>query len=114
MLDMLLVISDGFGSFFGTLRDVDAISPDRVPMIGIISILGGLILTRYTGSLGSLTVPINSSALFIGAMLSNWLLQNVTWTVSSPIEAPLFLSIIGMTLASFCMMWWLQGDSMRS
>lgn len=111
---MLLVISDSFGTVFGTLRDVDAISPDRVPLIGVFSILGGLILTRYTGSLGTLTVPINASALFIGAMLSNWLLQNVKWTVSTPIEAPLFLSMIGMTAASFCMMWWLQDGSVKS
>lgn len=114
MLDFVLVILDTLWSAFGSLRDVDAISPDRVPLIGVFSILGGLVLTRYTGSLGSLTVPINASALFIGAMLSNWLLQNIRWTVSSPIEAPLFLSMIGMTLAAFCMMWWLQGDRLRS
>jgi hypothetical protein len=33
--------------------------------------------------------------------------------IESTVEAPLVFSMIGMTLASFCMMWWLQRDGLH-
>lgn len=113
MLELLLTTTDFFSSIFGTLRDVDSLSPELVPMIGIFSVVGAVILTRFTGSIGNLTLPINCSALFIGAMTSNWLLQNVKLPVSNAVDGPLFVSVIGMSVASFCMMWWMQGDALR-
>lgn len=112
MHELLYVISDIFG-FFDHLRDVDAISPDLVPLIAVFSGAGALILTRFTGTMGSFTLLINGSALFIGAMFTNWLLQQVRLPVHSPIEGPLFMSIIGMTLASVPMLWWLQSGSYK-
>ena len=113
MQELLYVISDIFG-FFEHLKDVDAISPDLVPLIAVFSGVAALILTRFTGTLGSLTLLINGSALFIGAMFTNWLLQHVKLPVHSPIEGPLFMSIIGMILASAPMLWWLHnGEAKR-
>jgi hypothetical protein len=110
MQDLLYVFSE----FFGTLRDVDAISPHLVLLIGIFSAAGALILTRFTGTLGGMSLLINGSALFIGAILTNWLFQHVKLPVNSPIEGPLFMSLIGMTLASAPMLWWMQGDGARN
>ena len=100
-------------SFFGNPRDYASLSPDLLPLTGLFAVIGGVILTKFTGSFGNLTLPMNISALFIGAMTSNWFLKNVDLPVSSTIEAPLMVSMIGMTLASLLMMWWLQGDAVR-
>lgn len=100
-------------TIFGNLRDYESLSPDLLPLMIMFSIAGGLILSKFTGSIGTLTLPINASALFIGAMMSNWLMQNVNLPIESTIEAPLFFSMAGMTLASFCMMWWLQRDGLH-
>ena len=109
MEDLLLSISSIF-SIFGSLKDIDSLPPELLPLTIMFSSAGALILTRFTGNLGGLTLPVNASALFIGAMLSNWLLQNIKLPLESAVEAPLAVSLVGMTLASFAMIWWLQGD----
>lgn len=101
-------------TIFGNLRDYESLSPDLLPLMIMFSVGGGLILSKFTGSFGSLTMPINCSALFIGAMTANWLLQNVKLPIESSIEAPMVFSMIGMTLASLCMMWFLQRDGLRN
>lgn len=100
-------------TIFGNLRDYQSLSPDLLPLTGLFALVGGLILTKFTGSIGNLTLPINVSALFIGAMTSNWLMQNFELPLGSAVEAPLAMSMIGMTLSSLAMLWWLQGDSVR-
>jgi uncharacterized membrane protein YhhN len=100
-------------TIFGNLRDYESLSPDLLPLMIMFSVAGGVILSKFTGSIGNLTMPINCSALFIGAMTSNWLMQNVKLPIESTVEAPLVFSMIGMTLASFCMMWWLQRDGLH-
>ena len=100
-------------SFFGNPRDYASLSPDLLPLTALFALIGGLILTKFTGSFGNLTLPMNISALFIGAMASNWVLKTVKLPVESTIEAPLMVSMLGMTFASFCMLWWLQGDAVR-
>ena len=98
---------------FGDLRDYQSLSPDILPLTGLFALVGGLILTKFTGSIGNLTLPINCSALFIGAMTTNWLFQNIKLPLDSVVEAPMAVSMIGMTIASLCMLWWLQSDSVR-
>ena len=100
-------------SFFGNPRDYASLSPDLLPLTALFALLGGVILTKFTGSFGSLALPMNCSALFIGAMGSNVALQNVKLPVGAAIEAPLMASMVGMTLASLALLWWLQGDSVR-
>lgn len=100
-------------SFFGNPRDYASLSPDLMPLTAMFALIGGVILTRFTGSFGNLTLPMNISALFIGAMSSNWVLKNVRLPVESTIEAPLMVSMLGMTIASLMMIWWIQGDAVR-
>ncbi len=100
-------------SFFGNPRDYASLSPDLMPLTAMFAVIGGVILTRFTGSFGNLTLPMNISALFIGAMSSNSLLKHVRLPVESTVEAPMLASMIGMTLASLAMIWWLQGDAVR-
>jgi uncharacterized membrane protein YhhN len=100
-------------SFFGNPRDYASLSPDLLPLTALFALIGGLILTKFTGSFGNLTMPVNCSALFIGAMTANSFLKDVKLPVGSTIEAPLMISMIGMTIASLAMLWWLQGDAVR-
>lgn len=100
-------------SFFGNPRDYASLSPDLMPLTAMFAVIGGLILTKFTGSFGNLTLPVNCSALFIGAMGSNWMMKNVDLPIELTIEAPMMVSMIGMTLASLMMLWWLQGDAVR-
>ena len=100
-------------SFFGNPRDYASLSPDLLPLTALFAPPAGVILTKFTGSFGNLTLPMNISALFIGAMSSNWMLKNVKLPVESTIEAPLMVSMIGMTIASLLMIWWIQGDAVR-
>lgn len=109
MEDLLYSIS----SLFGTLKDFDSLSPDLLPLTGLFSGSGALILSKFTGSIGGLTLPINCSALFLGAMGANWLLQNVKLPVEGTVEAPLLISMLGMTVAACAMMWWMQDKSRR-
>ena len=101
-------------SFFGNPRDFASLSPDLLPLTALFAVLGGVILTKFTGSFGNLTLPMNCSALFLGAMGSNSILKNFKLPVEATIEAPMLASMVGMTLASFCMMWWLQRDGLHS
>jgi hypothetical protein len=41
------------------------------------------------------------------------MLKNVELPVSSTVEAPMLVSMLGMTIASLLMLWWLQGDAVR-
>jgi len=100
-------------SFFGNPRDYASLSPDLMPLTALFAVIGGVILTKFTGSFGNLTLPMNVSALFIGAMTSNAFLKDIKLPVESTIEAPLMISMIGMTIASLTMIWWLQGDAVR-
>lgn len=109
MEELLYSISN----IFGTLKDFDSLSPELLPLTSLFSGGGALILTKFTGTVGSLTLPLNYSAMFIGAMVSNWLLQNLKLPLESAIEAPLLVSMIGMMIASCFMLWWLQGDNVR-
>lgn len=79
----------------------------------IFAAAGALILTRFTGTIGALTIPLNFSALYIGANISNGLLQNIKLPIDRTVELPMLVTVAGMTLASFAMLWWLQGDSVR-
>ena len=106
-------MQDLFLTFFGNLRDYESLSPQLLPLTGLFATMGGLILTRHTGSIGNATLPLNVSALFIGAMLANWLAQNVKLPLESTVETPLVMSLVGMTLAALLMLRWLQGNAVR-
>ena len=101
-------------TIFGNVRDLQSLTPDILPLTGLFALVGGLILSRFTGSIGNLTLPINCSALFIGAMTANWLTQNFKLPLDSAVEAPLAVSMVGMIVSSLGMLWWLQGDGLRN
>ena len=90
------------------------VSSEALPIAIICCLLGALILTKFTGSLGNLTVAVNFSALFIGAVTSNWLFTGVDLQIDKMVAQPVLVSSVGMTFASLVMMSWLQRDGMKS
>lgn len=90
---------------------VGVIPSDQLPLPYLCSGLGAPILGKFTGSLGAITMPLNYSALFIGAMLSNSLLHGIDLPVDHALLQPLLVSMAGMLVGAFCMMWWLRDDN---
>jgi hypothetical protein len=86
---------------------------ESLPLSTVSCGVGALILTKFTGSLGALTVPVNYSALFIGAVFSNWLLHGLDLPIDKLTAQPLLITLSGMTIAAFSMMYWLQREGVR-
>lgn len=106
-------MNDLIFAIFGNVRDHQSLSPDLLPLTIFFAVVGGVILSKFTGSIGNLTLPINSSALFIGAMGANWLTANLKLPLDPTLEAPMAMSLVGMTVVSFLMLVYIQGDSVR-
>lgn len=106
-------MNDLIFAIFGNVRDYQSLSPGLLPLTIFFAVVGGFILSKFTGNIGSLTMPINCSALFIGAMGSNWLTANIKLPLESTIEAPMLVSLAGMSIVSFLMLIYIQGDSLR-
>lgn len=86
---------------------------DALPLSYVCSGAGAYILGKFTGSIGSLTVPLNCSALFIGAITANWLLAGIDLPMDHSLDQPLLVSLLGMLVSAFFMMWWFKGESVH-
>lgn len=106
-------MNDLIFTIFGNVRDHQSLAPDLLPLTIFFAVTGGLILSKFTGSIGNLTLPINASALFIGAMAANRMTAGLKLPLDSTLEAPMVMSLIGMTIVSFLMLVYVQGDSVR-
>ncbi len=84
---------------------------DALPLSYVCSGAGAYILGKFTGSIGSLTVPLNCSALFIGAITANWLLAGLDLPMDQNLDQPLLVSILGMLVGAFFMMWWFKAEA---
>jgi len=89
-------------------------SSEDLPLAVVCCVLGAFVLTRFTGSLGSITVPVNYSALFIGVTVANWALHGLDLPVDKMVAQPVLIALIGMTVASFFMMTWLKRDGWKT
>ena len=85
--------------------------PEALPFPYICSVLGAMVLGKFTGNLGSLTLVVNATALFFGAMLSSWLLRGIELPMDHAVHQPLLVSMIGMVAGALAMMWFLRSDN---
>jgi hypothetical protein len=111
---MLEQILFGIQSSVPAAGDFGQVSSEELPLAVICCLLGALILTKFTGTLGNLTIAVNFSALFIGVITANWLFQGVDMHIDKVVAQPVIISVLGMTFASLIMMGWLQRDGMKS
>lgn len=110
---MLSEVVYSINAFFTTIPNLGDLPSESVPLSVVFSLAGALILGRFTGNMGTLTFPINFSAVFIGTTMSNWLLGGIKFEAADPIQGPMLVSMAGMVLASLLMMRWLQSDRAR-
>ena len=92
----------------------ESLPPEALPLPYLCSILGALVLGRFTGDFGNLTMALNCSALFLGAMGSTWLLQGLDLPMDRAVHQPLLVAMIGMLVSAFAMMWWLRRDNLHT
>ncbi|MBC8036762.1 MAG: hypothetical protein H7X89_06060 [Rhizobiales bacterium] len=88
--------------------------PEALLLPYLCSVLGALVLGKFTGNLGHLTLPVNCLALFLGAMASTWLLHGIDLPMDHAVHQPLLVSMLGMMAGAFAMMWWLRRDNVHS
>ena len=105
--DILYTISN----LFPSMPHVGNVPAEALPISTISSGAGALILGKFTGSLGGVTLPLNYSALFIGALVSNWIFGGIDLHLTHVIEQPMLVTMGGMTIAAMMMMWWFQNEA---
>jgi hypothetical protein len=88
-------------------------APSVLPLSYICSGVGGLILSRFTGNIGNLTIPLNCAALLIGATVANALTKGVDLPIDHQVQQPMLVSLSGMLAAALLMMLWNRRSSMR-
>ena len=108
--DILFQIS----SFIPSAPGQASLPPESLPLSYICSGLGAIVLGKFTGSIGAITMPLNTAALFIGVILANWLLGGIDLPMDHQLQQPLLVTLIGMMLAAFAMMWWLKNETAYS
>jgi hypothetical protein len=110
MEELITAIGNGFGildhlSFLPGPSDLLALAPEKVSIAAIFSGAGSVILGKFTGSVGYLTMPANYSALFIGAVLANWAFEGIRIPmVDATMQTPMILTFAGMTVSALAML----------
>lgn len=80
-------------------------SGEALMMSVIFSAAGALVLGRFTGTIGHLTVPLNFSALFIGTGVTNILLAGIDIPAIHYQQEILLYTLLGLIAGSFIMLW---------
>jgi hypothetical protein len=95
---------------FSEIIHLSFLPPESVSMSSLFSGAGAVILGKFTGSVGGLTMPLNYSAMFIGAVAANWLLGGIHLPMDQQIQQPMLITLGGMLIGAFAMMWWMQSE----
>ncbi len=95
---------------FSDLFNSSVLPPESVSMSSLFSSAGAVILGKFTGSVGGLTMPLNYSAMFIGAIAANWFLGGIDLPMDHALQQPMLITLGGMLIGAFAMLWWMQSD----
>ena len=101
-------------NLFSFTPDIGSVVDQQLPLSTVFAGLGALVLGKFTGAIGGLTLPLNYSVLFIGAYLSNMLLHGLDLPIDRAVQQPMLISMIGMLAGAFFMMWWVQSDRLHA
>ncbi len=110
MEELVNALANGFGvldhlSFLPNPSDLLSMAPEKVSIAAIFSGAGSVILGKFTGTVGYLTLPMNYCALFVGALLSNWAFAGVRIPMlDATLQIPMLLTIAGMTVTALAVM----------
>ena len=85
-------------------------SNDALLMSVLFSAAGSVLLAKFTGTIGHLTIPLNFSALFIGTGLANILLDGIDIPAIQYEQEVMLFTLIGLILGSFTMLWFIRPE----
>lgn len=80
-------------------------SGEALMMSVLFSAAGAVLLAKFTGTIGHLTIPLNFSALFVGAGLTNILLAGIDVPTIQYQQEVLLFTLLGLITGSFGMLW---------
>lgn len=84
------------------------VRPEAMSLSILFSGAGAVILEKFTGSVGALTMPMNYAALFVGALMANWAFSGLHLPMDQQLQQPMLITLGGMLIGSFSMLWWLR------
>ncbi len=102
-----------YSSLSNTLEHLVRLDMSREALIASLffSIAGAFLLAKFTGTIGHLTLPLNFSALFIGAGLANIIFAGIDIPAIQYEQEVLVFTILGMVSGSFAMLWVVRPES---
>jgi hypothetical protein len=116
MQELVNAISSGFGlldllSMLPHSVSQFELAPEKVSIAAVLSGAGSVILGKFTGSVGYITMPVNYCALFIGSLVSNWIFQGIHIPLlDADLQTPMLLSVAGMTAAALAVLMFLKPE----
>jgi hypothetical protein len=101
-----------YSSLYETLEQLVRLDMSREALLTslLFSAAGALLLSRFTGAIGQLTLPMNFSALFIGTALANILLDGIDVPAIQYEQEVLLFTLVGLITGSFAMLWCIRPE----
>ena len=101
-----------YSSLYDTMEQLVRLDMSREALLAslLFSAAGALLLSRFTGPIGQLTLAMNFSALFIGTGLANILLDGIDIPAIQYEQEVMLFTLIGLILASFAMLWCIKPE----
>jgi hypothetical protein len=101
-----------YSSLYDTLEQLVRLDMSREALLTslLFSAAGALLLSRFTGAIGQLTLPMNFSALFIGTGLANILLDGIDVPAIQYEQEVLLFTLVGLITGSFAMLWCIRPE----
>ena len=87
------------------------LSGEALMMSVLFSAAGAVILGKFTGGLGHLTVPLNFSALLVGSIITNGLLDGIDIPAIQYQQEILLFTVLGLISGSFGVLWFTGYES---
>lgn len=71
----------------------------------ICALAGAYMLSHKTADTGAFNFPVNLAALFLGAVLANWLGREIPLPLEPTVLVPAIFSLIGMSFVGLTIIW---------
>ena len=101
-----------YSNLYDTLEQLVRLDMSREALLTslMFSAAGALLLSRFTGPIGQLTLPMNFSALFIGTGLANILLDGIDIPAIQYEQEVMLFTLLGLITGSFAMLWCIRPE----
>lgn len=101
-----------YSSLYDTMEQLVRLDMSREALLAslLFSAAGALLLSRFTGPIGQLTLPMNFSALFIGTGLANILLDGTDIPAIQYEQEVMLFTLVGLITGSFAMLWCIRPE----